>query len=61
MVLLGFVKRLFLVMVLLGVLFLTFIFRLMQAALSWFVSNITVIFVLFLFIVLCYYAKKASE
>jgi hypothetical protein len=42
--LLRFIKRLFLVMVLLGVLFLTFIFRLMQAALSWFVSNITVIF-----------------
>jgi hypothetical protein len=56
-----FIKRLFLTMLLLGVLFLTFILKLLQAALSWFVSNITVIFVLFMFIVLFYYAKKASE
>jgi uncharacterized membrane protein len=59
--LLRFIKRLFLTMLLLGVLFLTFIFRLMQAALSWFIGHVGLVFLLFLFIVLCYYAKKVSE
>jgi hypothetical protein len=33
----------------------------MQAALSWFIGHVGLVFLLFLFIVLCYYAKQKAE
>jgi hypothetical protein len=55
-----FIKRLFLVMVLLTVLFIGFLVKLVQAFIGWFVANILLVFLLFMFFVIIYCMKKVS-
>jgi hypothetical protein len=56
-----FIKRLFFTMLLLGVLFIGFLVKLIQAFIGWFVANIKLVFLLFMFFVLFYCVKKVSE
>jgi uncharacterized membrane protein len=58
--LLRFIKRLFLVMVLLTVLLIGFLVKLVQAFIGWFVANILLVFLLFMFFVIIYCMKKVS-
>jgi hypothetical protein len=55
-----FIKRLFLTMLLLTVLFIGFLVKLVQAFIGWFVANILLVFLLFMFFVIIYCMKKVS-
>jgi hypothetical protein len=57
---LRFIKRLFLTMLLLTVLFIGFLVKLVQAFIGWFVANILLVFLLFMFFVIIYCMKKVS-